>query len=278
MLVRDGWEQNEPARRRSQMGIQAAVLAMVVAGVLGTSTSWLDWLFAGLLLVILAVGTVIGLRGGDLGRPVVTRLDDGTGTVDAVRFGVRRLWPGLGVLFLTVVAVAMVVHPVGEDEMGWADLGEMLLASGGWVVCVALVGIVVIVRFVRRFVAVTPGALVLGAGRGRLRLPWNGIYDARQVTRTKTRSFLSRQRSYTVPSIALRLDAHAVPSPEDMRIVRRFGDVQTLSGTTPVLLLDVDHFAANHAMLHAFQWHITRPRTVETLIDGYEQGWTTHTP
>lgn len=84
------------------------------------------------------------------------------------------------------------------------------------------------------------GALVLGAGRGRVRIPWDGINDAHQITRGKTRSALFGLRSYSVPSIALRLHPDAVPSPDGMRIVRRIGDVQTLSGTTPVLLLDID--------------------------------------
>lgn len=293
MGPRDGWEPEYWERHRWSVRVTFAVLGILVALMVLVSRppSLVLVAFAALSLVlaVLAV-TALLLRypGRAYGRPVATRVDDGTGPVDAVRFGTRRAvrWCAAGA-FVVMAAVVFGILAYRARTHGLPLASGVLLGPGRegiapgvpalfgyFLLLVAGVLVVVTVR-VTRFVAVTPHALVLAYRTARARVPWDHIAEARPVGEPGIATPAGYLVERTIRrSIMLIPYAEAVPAPELAGLLRRFGGVRFLSPAAGyVPLISVAGLVAPSALLRAVRWHMARPHTPDALIDGYEARW-----
>jgi hypothetical protein len=280
--MRDGWEPEGWERRQWWRKIVVGVvfLAACVVALVAWSSTLSGTLFGVFCVVFGGLGLLaVAMRypGRAYGRPRIARLGDGTGPVDAVRFGARRamVWCAAGACVLMAAAVfgALAyrarIHglPPVSGTLGGpgAVFGYLFLA---------LCALPVWAARMTRFVAVTPDALVLAHRRARVRVPWDHVAEARPVAEQGLAPMGHTVQRTTTRSIALIPYAHAVAAPEFLRVVRRFGGIRFLSrelGRVP--MIDVDTLADPYALLRAVRWHLARPYTPDTLIEGYERGW-----
>lgn len=282
MVAHGGWDTEAWERRQwwRKLVTMIVFLALCVAGLLGWSRSLSGTVFAVFCIVFAGLG-VLGLvlrRPGVVhGRPVAGRIDDGTGPVDAVRFGSPRAlsWCLTGALFL--MAVVMCAALASWARANDVPVAHAFIVGPGAVFAYvfAVLGLVMVwVARMTRFVAVTPDALVLAFRGSRVRVPWDDIVDARPVREQGlTPAGHTVQRKMT-RSIALLPAPTAVAAPAFARVIRRFGGVRFLSreiGAVP--MIDVDQLAAPPALLRAVRWHLSRPHTLDTLIEGHATDW-----
>lgn len=262
--------------------LRAVFLALCVWVLIAGSRSYSGIVigaFCVLFAVLYQLDVVLRRPGREHGRPVIARVDDGTGPVEAVRFGPRRAllrcvtgacFVMAAVLFgtLAVRARAYGLSLLPGTALGpAAALGYLLLIAGA---CMAWA------TRRTRFIAVTADALVLAHRKTRVRVPWDDIAEARPVTTRGRGTTVDRTRRKATRSIALRPYAHAVAVPEFAPVILRFGGVRFLSqeaGAVPAI--DVDGLVAPYALLRAVRWHLTHPHTRDALMEGYERGWRT---
>lgn len=219
------------------------------------------------------VARVFGHPGRDVARPKVTRVDDGTGTVDAVLFGPRTLarWCALTALVLTDVDLTVtVVRQAAPGEPSDPRM-PLLLAA-----CLVVTAVVLFSLLRTRFLAVTAENLVVALGTRRMRIPWDDLANAHPVLDL---GYSNPGPSHRITRLlVLTLSPGADP---DYWIPDWFGKVGheiTLRDGTAALWFPGDRLSAPNALLHAIEWHLTAPRTLDALINGYEREWPPDVP
>lgn len=282
MGIQDGWETQ--AWERRQWWRKLVLMAVFLMACLWALLAWSQTLPGGLLGVFcvlfaaLAVVTLVLRRpGAAYGRPAIGRVDDGTGPVDAVRFGARRVFIWCATAACSVMAAVVFAALAYRADVHGLPLVSGTLAGPGAVfgyLFLLLGGLGVWSARMTRFVAVTPEALVLAYRKARVRVPWDDLVGARPVQEQGLAPAGHTVERKMTRSIALIPAPAAVAAPQFARVIRRFGGVRFLSRVIgPVPMIDVEQLAAPYALLRAVRWHLARPRTPDTLIEGYESGW-----
>ena len=280
----DRWTVSDRVGRQQtggDIGLLAALVFLIVLAIsqMPDVTNVMGCAF----LFVLAAATLVARQtnapGEDAGRPVAGRIDDGTGRVDAVRFRARTsmIWAYAVALGLwDVLAIVITVYRVRDGGAG-AVVGWPV--AWGALVLTVLIPVAVVVGCRTRFVAVTPGALVLAAGKRRMRIPWDDLRDARP----SSYEIEGLPARYGPPRIGfsrhLVLVARkgAAPPPPDRALLRWFSatPVNPLNpGGMPTIHVDGPlGLVASRALLRAIRWHLRSPHTLEALAAGYGQGW-----
>lgn len=265
---------------RGLVGVVVSVLGLTVLGLLlahtYTAGGALIVLFCAVFLMLSVVRGTRLFPLQDRRRPRIGQIEGGAGPVDAVlfceRYAMTWCWAGAWTLAATVFYVgylhqAQVMH-VSPVLVLTSPVGLAFLVFAGLCVWRA--------RRARYF-AVTSDALMLRHRRIRTHIPWDDIAEAWPITDMAVN--LAGAYPRYVRFIGLIPRPQAVAPPGFSASFRRFGGMPFLSreiGNVPAL--KVDDLAAPQALLRAIRWHVTRPHTPGTLIDGYESDWADEDP
>ncbi|HEY3684541.1 MAG TPA: hypothetical protein VGL93_16020 [Streptosporangiaceae bacterium] len=282
MTMRDVWEPQAWESRQwwRMIAVGSVFLAACALALIAWSRTTAGTLFGVfcVLFGVLGLAAVLMRRPGVVrGKPVVARIDTGTGYDDAVLFRQARVfgWCTVGacVLMAAVVfgvaghqAYARGLPPVSGTLLGsFSVFGYLFLVLGAAMLRLVLA---------TRFVAVTTDALVLVHWKLRARMPWDDIAEARPVAEKGLAPGGNVPRPKMTRSIALIPTPYAEAAPRFAQVIRKFGGIRFLSreiGSVP--MIDIETLVAPDGLLAAVRWHLARPRTPDTLAEGYELGW-----
>lgn len=278
--VRPGWEPRLLELIRQRMAVVLGVLGLAVLAFLLTHTRTAGGALAALVCAILLILALV--RAGrlfplqDRRRPRISRIEGDAGPVDVVLFSERRTmtWCFAGAW---AVAAALFYVWYWHRAPILHDPPVVVLTSPEGLAYVMFCGLCVWRARRARHFAVASDALILRYRRIRMRIPWDDLAEAWSITEMNITVWGGRP-GY-VRFIELIPRPRAVAPPGFTRSFAPFGQMLFLSreiGRVPAVR--VDELAAPHALLRAIHWHLARPRTSDTLIEGYEHDWVDEGP